>query len=104
MNLFKNKKLKYGTIGVAFTVAVIALLVIVNIIFSALASNFSWYFDMTSESLYNLSQTTKNYLDKIDGTYNDLTVYFCAESDRLTQAATSSNISGARTLWGMKYI
>ena len=104
MDLFKNKKFKYGTLGVAFTAAVIALIVIVNIIFSALASNFSWYFDMTSENLYNLSDATKNYLDGIDGTYNDLTIYFFADADKLTQAASSLNIAGARTLWGMKYI
>lgn len=104
MNLLKNKKFKYGALGVGLTAALLALLVIFNIIFSALAGKFNWYFDMTSENLYNISDTSKEYLDRIDPEYNDVTIYFFAPADKLTQAASTNNRSGSSSLWGMKYI
>ena len=103
-NIFKNKKLKYGSLGAGLTVAVIALIVIVNIIISALAGNFSWYFDMTSEKYYDISDTTRGYIDAIDPELNDITIYFLAPADQLSQAASATNYAQSTSLWGMKYI
>ena len=103
-NVFKNKKFKYGSLGAGLTVAVIALLVIVNIIISALANNFSWYFDMTREKYYDVSDTTKNYLNSVDPSLNDITIYFLAPADQLTQTASATNYAQSTSLWGMKYI
>ena len=103
-NLFKNKKFRYGSLGAGITVAVIALIVIVNIIFSALANSFRWYFDMTAERYYDLSDRTLECLDGIDPSQNDVTIYFFAPADLLTQAATSQSSAQSGSLWGMKYI
>jgi|GEM_PF-2066243 len=103
-NFFRNKKFKYGSLGLGITVAAIALIIIVNIIFSALSGTFRWYFDMTSEQFYHVSDETKAYLDEIDPEFNDVTLYFLAPADSLTQAASASNYAQSSSLWGMKYI
>ena len=50
-NFFKNKKFKYGSLGVVFTAAVVALLVVVNVIVYTLVYSNSWFFDMTGEQV-----------------------------------------------------
>ncbi len=102
--ILKNKKFKYGSLGIGFTVIVLALLVIVNIIVSALVFGLGWYFDMTSEKVYNISDTTRESIDKIDSEMNDITIYFFSDADRLNQTATSSNYSTQSGMWGMRYI
>ena len=101
---FRNKKFKYGALGAGITAAVIALIIIVNIIFSALARTYFWYFDMTSEKYYDISEETKGYLDSIDPETNSVTIYFLAPADSLTQTASSANYAQSTSLWGMKYI
>ncbi|MBE6573806.1 MAG: hypothetical protein E7652_05370 [Ruminococcaceae bacterium] len=50
-----NKKLKYGSFAVAFTLVVLALIIVVNAIFTALAKHNSLYADMTAEQVYTIS-------------------------------------------------
>ncbi len=50
-----GRKLKYGGISAALTALIIAVIIIVNIIFSTLAQKFMWYVDLTPELLYSLS-------------------------------------------------
>lgn len=102
--ILNNKKFKYGSLGIVFTVTVIALLVVINLIVSTLVFGLGWYFDMTSEKVYNISDKTKETLDAIDGEMNDITIYFMTDADLLTQNATSSNYSSQSGLWGMRYI
>lgn len=54
-SLLKSKKFKYGSAAVGLTAAFIAVVVAINVMFSALATNFKWYIDMTTEGLlYNI--------------------------------------------------
>ena len=103
-NFFKNKKFKYGSLGVGYTIAVIALLVAINIIVSNLVFGLGWYFDMTGEKVYELSDETKSALDAIDSEYDDITIYFLDDADQMNMVATSVNYSTQSTMWGMKYV
>ena len=51
-----GKKLRYGGMSAALTALIIAAVIIVNVIFSALAQKLLWYTDLTPEPLYTLSQ------------------------------------------------
>ncbi len=64
MNIFHTKKFRYGSISVAFTVIIIAAVILVNAIFTALSRKFVWYIDMTSEQIYTLSDEAKALLDE----------------------------------------
>lgn len=64
-NLIHSRKFRHGSVSVALTVLIIAAVVIVNVIASALAARYSWmYIDMTSEQLYTLSDEAIELLDK----------------------------------------
>ncbi len=104
-----RKKLRFGGVAVALTAFVIAAVVLLNVLFYALATNFRWYVDMTSESLFTLSDEFKTLLnDAILGEggvnadrakYNSdnglkpgdkdykeeaqVTIYFCDDPDNL---------------------
>lgn len=64
-NILNSRKFKHGSVSVMLTVLVIAAVMIVNVIASALATRYSWmYLDMTAEGLYTLSEDCINLLDK----------------------------------------
>ena len=50
-----SRKLRYGGVTAALTALIIAGVVVVNVIFSALAGKFLWYTDLTPELLFTLS-------------------------------------------------
>ena len=63
-NIFNTRKFKHGSVSVALTVLIIAAVVILNVIASALAERYSWmYLDMTAEGLYTLSDDCIDLLD-----------------------------------------
>ena len=55
MKASTGRKLRYGGMSLALTALIIAVIVIVNVIFSALAQKFMWYGDLTPELLYTIS-------------------------------------------------
>ena len=50
-----GKKLRYGGMSAVLTALIVAVVIIVNVIFSALAQKLRWYTDLTPEPLYTLS-------------------------------------------------
>lgn len=104
MKIFKTKKFKYGFLSVVMSVAVIAVIVIVNTIFQNLAFKFGWYVDMTHEKMYRASDKIFEYVDKIDKDKNDITVYFFTDKDNLENTVYSGNSISDTSLWGMKPI
>ena len=48
----QSRKFKYGSVATAFTIAFIAIVVIFNVIFTALANKYMWYIDMTDANLF----------------------------------------------------
>ena len=76
--LFSSKKFKYGSAATALTVLTVALIVLANVIFSALSSKFLWYADMTKSEIYTLSDATVEYLSGVD---SEINIYFACEPD-----------------------
>ena len=64
-NITKSKKFRYGASATAITVVVIAAIVILNVIFTALGSINAWYTDITSQNYYKLSDAFKKEFDRI---------------------------------------
>ena len=82
----KSRKFKYGSVATAFTVAFIAIVVIFNIIFTALAGKYMWYIDMTEEQLFTLSEEAKEIMSDIK---SDVNIYFASEPDVLMTGQNS---------------
>ena len=99
MGFFKSKKFKNGTLAVVFTAAVIALVILINAAISAAAGAGMWYFDMTKEGVYTLSDATKEILEPVDAEVNilfakdeDAALRFNRIKDALTQLAHEKGI------------
>ncbi len=86
-NFYNSRKLKYGTTGVLFTVAFIAIVVIFNVIFTSLASHYMWYIDMTEEQVYTLSDASREIMSDVT---EEVNIYFASEPDVLMTGTNSS--------------
>lgn len=59
----KKRKLKYGSVSLCLTVAVVAAVAVFNMIASALAARYEWlYLDMRSPTVYEISDACEEYL------------------------------------------
>ena len=83
----QTRKFKYGSVATAFTVAFIAFVVIFNIIFTALASKYNWFVDMTKEQVFTLSEEAKEIMADVT---EDVYLYFASEPDELMNGQNSS--------------
>ncbi len=81
-NHSKRKK-NFLLISTAMTALFIAVVLVVNVAFFALATHFVWYIDMTKSHLFTLSDAAKDLLSDVD---DELTIYFAVEPDKITEA------------------
>ena len=86
MNLFHTKKFRHGSVSLALTVIIIAAVILVNAIFTALANKFLWFVDMTSQQMYTLTDEAKVLLNDMD-TSKEVQIIFCTEKDILEAEA-----------------
>lgn len=82
-SIFADKKFKYGSSAVLFTVVVVALIIAANAIFSSLCYNLLWYTDMTSEQMYSISDTTRDLLSDLTEDDINVKIIFCSEPDKI---------------------
>ncbi len=108
---FNRKKLRFGAVAIAMTAFIIAAVVLLNVLFMSLATNFRWYIDMTSDSLFTLSAECRDIVNNAingEGGANDqrekynkdnnlqegmegykpevaVSIYFCDDPDNLQE-------------------
>ena len=83
-NIFKNKRFKYGSMSVVFTIVFIALVIALNLIVTSLDDKVGLKIDLTSEKLYSISSDTDTALRVgLGDAYEDfdVTIYFLADRD-----------------------
>ena len=80
-----SKKLKYGTASVIVTVVVIALVVLINVIVSALSERYNMNFDLTPGKNFEITEKTLDYL----ATLNE-DVEICTTVDELLFQTTDN--------------
>ena len=83
----QSRKFKYGSVATAFTIAFIAIVVIFNIIFTALAQKYMWYIDMTEEQVFTLSEEAKEHMSDVN---QEVNIYFASDPDVLMGGTNSS--------------
>ena len=85
MNILNSKKFKHGSVSLARVIVIIAAVILINAIFTALSDKYLWYVDMTADSIYTLSDAAKDLLAEEFNTDKPVKVIFCAEKDVLEQ-------------------
>ncbi len=86
-SFFNSRQFKYGSVATVFTVAFVAIVVIFNVIFSALANRYMWYIDMTEQQVYTLSEEAKEIMSDIT---EDVWIHFASEPDVLMNGTNAS--------------
>ena len=66
MNIFKNRKFRYGSYAIIVTIAVIAIAILLNAIVSTKTIREALKFDFTQEKLYSIGDKTKDLLSSLD--------------------------------------
>ena len=61
--MIRSRRMRYGSMTVYLTVTLIAALVLLNVIFYALAGYYGWYVDMTPEKVYSVSDLCESLLE-----------------------------------------
>ncbi len=80
----RKRRLKYGSFAMALTVSVIALVVVINAIFTALAQKNMWYIDMTERDLYTPDPKAMTLLEEYRGSEEmNIEFIFCMPEDGL---------------------
>ena len=62
-----NTKMKHGTLSVIITVSVIAVVVLINFLCDFLTNRYNLKADMTMSGIYEISDTTKDYIADLPG-------------------------------------
>ena len=65
MNFLHTKKFRYGSVSLALTIVIIAAVILLNAIFTALSKKYVLYIDMTADQMYTLSDEAKELLDEV---------------------------------------
>lgn len=91
MNMLKKRSRGYTSVSVLITVLVLALVMLLNTVFSVLAAHYSLFVDLTNTELWTLSDEAKKVIAEADG---DITITFCHEKDYIESSSTMKYISG----------
>ena len=101
-----GRKLRYGGVSIVFTALVIAVVIIINVLFSALTQRFLWYLDLTPDFMFTLSDNALDIIangdekfdtqspierveeDRANGIEETINIIFCAEPDELKSGLT----------------
>lgn len=73
-----SRNLKYGGTAAAVSVILIAAIILINVIFTALSAKYSFYTDMTSQMTYTLSEEAKEVLSDVT---EQVKIIFCHDKD-----------------------
>ena len=89
-----KKKMRYGSVSIALTVAVLAVAILSNAIVTALAMRYGWFLNMNPDSLYPVTDTCYDYLDEYVFTEGDekIEFIFCAEKEEILADATQAMV------------
>ena len=67
------RKIRYGGITAVLTAAIIAIVIIINVMFTALAHKKLWYTDLTPDVEFTLTETCISYMKNGDPTFEEST-------------------------------
>lgn len=77
-NIFKNRRFRMGSFATVLTVIFIAVLIILNMIVSAVSERYPIQLDLTTGKIYGLSDETIEYLKTVD---KDVNMYILSTED-----------------------
>ena len=78
-----SKRVKYGTLNIIFITMVVAIIIMLNSIFTVLSETFGWYVDMTEEQIYTVSDELIALMEnEIVSENAQIDIIFCCDKDQ----------------------
>jgi hypothetical protein len=81
MNFFKSRRFKQGTVATVFTALVVVMVVIINMVATALSNRYNMTVDLTEGSVFTLAQESKDFLAAME---KDVVVNVLSTEDEFT--------------------
>jgi hypothetical protein len=79
--IFGKRNLRYGFVSVCITIAVIAVVVLLNVVLTTVFKKYPLDIDLTEQQLFEISQDTKDYLSALN---KDVGIYVLNTETRFT--------------------
>ena len=79
-----SRNLKYGSTSVIVSVVLIAAIILVNFVLTALSSKYAFYTDMTSDMTYTITKELKEVLSDVT---EDVNIIFCHDRDYIESSS-----------------
>ena len=80
--LLNNRTFRQGSVATALTAIVIALIIVLNMVITALSERYILSVDLTENNLFSISEESKNFLRNLD---KDVTIYVMSSEEAFTQ-------------------
>ena len=87
-SIHNSKRRRYTALSAGITALFIAVLLVFNIAFYAIAGARRWYIDMSSGQVFSLCDASKELLSDTDG---DVNIYFTVEQDKIASTSVYLN-------------
>jgi len=89
-----KKKMRYGSVSIVLTVAVLAVAILSNAIVTALAMRYGWFCNMNPDRLYPVTDTCYAYLDEYVFSKSDADIefIFCSEKEEVLEDGTQAMV------------
>ena len=81
---YDSRNLKYGSTSVIVSVVLIASIILVNFVLTALSSKYSFYTDMTRNSTYTITKELKEVLSDVT---EEVNIIFCHDKDYIEDSS-----------------
>lgn len=99
-NIFKSRKFKYGSVAIVFTVVFVVLVILANLIFTALDDKFNLKYDMTDRKMFTISQAT---IDALQGIDTAVTIKFLKPIDKVEEDQLGKYIKECAESYSQKF-
>ncbi|MBE6688419.1 MAG: hypothetical protein E7588_03960 [Ruminococcaceae bacterium] len=99
-NVFNSRKFKYGSVAMIFSVVFIVMVIVVNLIFTALDDKYNLKYDMTSSGIFTITEATEKALGDID---TDVTIKFLEPIDKVAENDLGKYIKECAESYAQKF-
>lgn len=99
-NIFNSRKFKYGSVAMIFSAVFVVMVIVVNLIFTALDEKYNLKYDMTSAGVFTITQATENVLSDID---TEVTIKFLEPIDKVAENDMGKYIKECAESYAQKF-
>ena len=99
-NIFNSRKFKYGSVAMIFSTVFVVMVIVANLIFTALDEKYNLKYDMTSTGVFTITEATERVLSDID---TEVTIKFLEPIDKVAESDMGKFIKECAESYAQKF-